>query len=64
MGASLAVALREYNGRAIRWKIRSTIFTKPNGSVIVAAVVFKFHLSLLQKFSLRDCGSAPALRCG
>ena len=50
MRASLAVALREYNGRAIRWKIRSTIFTKPNGSVIVAAVVFKFHLSLLQKF--------------
>src|SRR6476660_8068682 len=25
MRASLAVALREYNGRAIRWKIRSTI---------------------------------------
>ena len=50
MRASLAVALREYNGRAIRWKIRSTIFTKPSGSVIVAAVVFKFHLSLLQKF--------------
>ena len=24
MRASLAVALREYNGRAIRWKIRST----------------------------------------
>ena len=50
MRASLAVALREYNGRATGWKIRSTIFTKPNGSVIVAAVVFKFHLSLLQKF--------------
>jgi hypothetical protein len=50
MRASLAVALHEYNGRAIGWKIRSTIFTKPNGSVIVAAVVFKFHLSLLQKF--------------
>src|SRR5262245_11861125 len=50
MRASLAVALREYNGRAIGWKIRSTLFTKPNGSVIVAAVVFKFHLSLLQKF--------------
>ncbi len=50
MRASLAVALREYNGRAMRWKIRSTIFTKPNGSVIVAAVVFKFHLSLFQKF--------------
>ena len=49
MRASLAVALREYNGRAIRWKIRSTTFTKPNGSVIVAAVVFKFHRSLLQK---------------
>ncbi len=51
MRASLAVALREYNGRAIRWKIRSTIFTKPNGSVIVAAVVFKFHRSLLQKLA-------------
>ena len=50
MRASLAVALREYNGRAIRWKIRSTTFTKPNGSVIVAAVVFKFHRSLLQKW--------------
>src|SRR4029077_16759972 len=50
MRASLAVALREYNGRAIRWKIRSTIFTRPNGSVIVAACAFKFHLSLLQKF--------------
>jgi Protein of unknown function (DUF2891) len=50
MRASLAVALSEYNGRALGWKIRSTIFTKPNGSVIVAAVVFKFHLSLLQKF--------------
>jgi hypothetical protein len=24
MRASLAVALREYNGRAIRWKVRST----------------------------------------
>jgi Protein of unknown function (DUF2891) len=50
MRASLAVALREYNGRAIRWKIRSTIFTKPSGSVIVAAVALKFHLSLLQNF--------------
>jgi hypothetical protein len=50
MRASLAVALCEYNGRPIRWKIRSTIFTKPNGSVIVAAVVFKFHPSLLRKF--------------
>src|SRR6266480_1697868 len=48
MRASLAVALREYNGRATRWKIRSTTFTKSNGSVIVAAVVFKFHRSLLQ----------------
>src|SRR5258708_7936772 len=50
MRASLAVALREYNGRATRWKIHSTIFTKPNGGVIMPAVVFKFHLSLLQKF--------------
>jgi Protein of unknown function (DUF2891) len=50
MRASLAAALREYNGSATRWKIRSTIFTKPNGSVIVAAVVFKLHLSFLQKF--------------
>src|SRR4029450_5066936 len=49
MRASLAVALREYNGRATRWKIRSTTFTKPDGSVIVAAVVFKFHRSLLRK---------------
>jgi Protein of unknown function (DUF2891) len=48
--ASLAVALREYNDRGICWKIRSTIFTNPNASVIVAAVVFKFHLSLWQKF--------------
>ena len=48
MRASLAVALSEYNGRATRRKIRSTTFTKPNGSVIVAAVVFKFHRSLLQ----------------
>src|SRR6266513_892590 len=48
MRASLAVALREYNGRATRWKIRSTMFTKPRGSVIVAAVAFEFHLSLLQ----------------
>ena len=51
MRASLAVALREYNGRAIRWKIRSTTFTNPSGSVIVAAVVFKFHRSLLQKLA-------------
>jgi Protein of unknown function (DUF2891) len=49
MRASLAVALPEYNGRAIPWKIRSTTFTNPSGSVIVAAVVFKFHRSLLQK---------------
>jgi Protein of unknown function (DUF2891) len=49
MRASLAVSLCEYNGRATRRKIRSTAFTKPNGSVIVAAVVFKFHRSLLQK---------------
>src|SRR6476661_3450615 len=40
MRASLAVALREYNGRATRWKIHSTIFTKPNGGVIVGFVVF------------------------
>ena len=50
MRASLAVALSEYNGCGISWKIRSTIFTKPNASVIVAAVVFKFHVSVLQKF--------------
>ena len=50
MRASLAVALREYNGRAIRSKIHSTIFTKPNASMIMPAVAFKFHLSLLQKF--------------
>jgi Protein of unknown function (DUF2891) len=31
-------------------EIRLTIFTKPNGSVIVAAVAFNFHLSRLQKF--------------
>ncbi|PYI70430.1 MAG: hypothetical protein DMF08_11495, partial [Verrucomicrobia bacterium] len=49
MRASLAVALREYNGRAPRRKFRSTIFTKPKGSVIVAAVVFKFHPSFFQK---------------
>jgi len=47
--ATLAVALREYNDCAIRWKIRSTTFTKPNGRVIVAAVVFKFHRFLLRK---------------
>jgi Protein of unknown function (DUF2891) len=50
MHASLAVALCEYNGRAIRRKIRSTIFTKPSGSMIVAAVAFKFHISLLPNF--------------
>src|SRR4029077_927270 len=50
MRASLAVALREYNDRAIRWKIHSTIFTKPNDSVIMPAVVVKFHPSLLQNF--------------
>src|SRR5512133_977684 len=37
---------KRYNGRATQ--IRSSTFTKPNGSVIVAAVVFKFHRSLLQ----------------
>jgi DUF2891 family protein len=31
-------------------EIRLTIFTKPNGSVIVAAVAFNFHPSRLQKF--------------
>jgi hypothetical protein len=50
MRASLAVALREYNGRATRWKIDSTIFTKPNGGVIMPVVVVRFHPSLLQKF--------------
>ena len=51
MRASLAVALREYNARPIRCKIRATIFTNPIGGVIVAAVYFKFHLSLLQKLA-------------
>src|SRR4026209_2595368 len=37
MRASLAVALCDYNDRAIRWKMDSTIFTKPSGSMIVAA---------------------------
>jgi hypothetical protein len=60
MRASLAVALREYNGRAIGWKICSTIFTKPNGSLIVAAVVFKFRPSLLQKF-VCTLAAAPLL---
>ena len=50
MRASLAVALSEYNGRAMRWKIRLTTFTKPKGDVIVAAVVCKVRPSLLQKF--------------
>src|SRR6476659_4517139 len=49
MRASVAVALRDYNGRVTHWKIHSTIFTKPNGGVIVGFVVFKFHRSLLQK---------------
>ena len=49
MRATLAVALREYNDCAIRWKIRSTTFTKPNGRVIVVAVVLKFHRFLLRK---------------
>src|SRR5215831_18798172 len=31
-------------------EIRLTIFTKPNGSVIMAAVAFNFHPSRLQKF--------------
>ncbi len=31
-------------------EIRSTIFTNPSGSMIVAAVIFRFHLSPLQKF--------------
>jgi DUF2891 family protein len=43
--------LRYVNTTAARlWKIRSTIFTKPNGKVIVTAVVSKFRLSLFQKF--------------
>jgi hypothetical protein len=50
MRASLAFALCEYNGRTIRWKIHSTIFTKPNDGVIMPAVVIKFHPSPLQKF--------------
>jgi hypothetical protein len=62
MRASLAVALREYNARSIRSKIRSTTFTKRNGGVIVVAVVFKFHHSLLQKL-ICALVAAPLL-CG
>src|SRR5213594_1573074 len=48
MRASLAVAQREYNGRRARWEFRSTTFTKPNGSVIVAAVAVTFHPARLK----------------
>jgi hypothetical protein len=48
MRASLAVALREYNGRAIRWKVRSTTFTKSNRSVIMPAVPVTFCHSHLK----------------
>jgi Protein of unknown function (DUF2891) len=48
MRASLAVALREYNGGSICWTILSTTFTKPNSSVIVAAVAVTFHPSPLK----------------
>jgi Protein of unknown function (DUF2891) len=47
MRASVAVALREYNGLAIRWKIRSTTFTKSNRAVIMPAVpVTSYHSRL------------------
>ena len=64
MRASLAVALREYNGRATRWKIRSTTFTKPNGSVIVADCGLQISSFTFTEIGLRACGGAPALRCG
>lgn len=48
MRASLAVALREYNGWAIRWKIRSTTFTKSNRAVIMAAVPVRPYHSRLK----------------
>jgi hypothetical protein len=60
MRASVAVALRDYNGRAIRWNFRSTIFTKGDASMIVAAVAFKFHTSLLPNF-LSAIVAAPLL---
>ena len=50
MLASLAVARREHNGCSWRGEIRSTIFTKPNRSLIVAAVSLKFHPSRLNNF--------------
>jgi hypothetical protein len=64
MRASLAVAVREYNGRATRWKIRSTTFTKPNRSVIVAARGLQISSFTFAEDCLRACGSALALRCG
>ena len=48
MRGSLAVALREYNGRAIRWKVRSTTFTKSNRNVIMLAVPVAFCHSHLK----------------
>src|SRR4029453_18104771 len=41
-------------------RICCKIFTKPNGSLIVAAVVFKFRPSLLQKF-VCTLAAAPLL---
>jgi hypothetical protein len=48
MRASLAGAVREYNGWAIRWKIRSTTFTKSNRAVIMPAVPVTFCHSRLK----------------
>src|SRR4051812_26842578 len=48
--ASLAVAVGKHNDGAIRRKICSTIFTKPGGSMIVAAVAFRSGLSFLPNF--------------
>ncbi len=50
MRASLAVARREDNGRHAPLEIRSTIFTKPNRSVIVGAVGSRFHPSRFKNF--------------
>ena len=64
MRASLAVALREYNGRAIHWKIRSTTFTKSNRNVIMAADGLQISSFTFAEFYLRGCDDAPALGSG
>jgi hypothetical protein len=64
MRASLAVALREYNGRAIRWKSISTIFTKPNGSMMMARCGRQISSFAFAEIGVRGCGCAPALRSG